>query len=44
MHAGLLTKTTKEHIIRLAPPLVITRSEVEEAADIFEAQVRAVFG
>ena len=44
MHAGLLTKTTKEHIIRLAPPLVITEAEVDEAADIFEAQVRAVFG
>jgi len=33
---GLLAKPTHDHIIRFAPPLVITRDELEEAASIFE--------
>ncbi len=31
---GLIAKPTHGHIIRLAPPLVITRAEVDEALDI----------
>jgi ornithine--oxo-acid transaminase len=44
MEAGLLAKPTQEHIIRLAPPLVISREQVEQAADIIESEVRALFG
>ena len=33
---GLLAKPTHDHIIRFAPPLVITRGELEEAATIIE--------
>ena len=36
---GLLAKPTHDHIIRFAPPLVITRDEVEEACDIIEASI-----
>lgn len=32
--AGLLAKNTHGHIIRFAPPLVITHQQVNEAADI----------
>ena len=31
---GLLAKPTHEHIVRLAPPLIITQKEVTEAAEI----------
>ena len=31
---GLLAKPTHEHIIRFAPPLVITKEELAEAIDI----------
>jgi ornithine--oxo-acid transaminase len=34
---GLLAKDTHEHTIRIAPPLVITRDEVEWAVDTIEA-------
>eukprot|EP00126_Sphaerothecum_destruens_P007131 Sdes_comp19700_c0_seq1m11619 len=38
--AGVLAKPTHQHIIRFAPPLVITRQQMEEActiiADVFE--------
>ncbi|MGQ3031896.1 MAG: ornithine--oxo-acid transaminase, partial [Ferrovibrionaceae bacterium] len=30
---GLLCKETHEHIIRLAPPLVVTRDEIDWAMD-----------
>jgi ornithine--oxo-acid transaminase len=33
---GLLAKPTHDHIIRFAPPLVINREELEEAAGIIE--------
>jgi ornithine--oxo-acid transaminase len=33
MHEGLLCKETHEHVIRLAPPLVITREEIDWAFD-----------
>ena len=42
--AGLLAKPTHDHIIRLAPPLVITESQVEEAAAIIKNEVRKMFG
>jgi len=40
---GLLAKPTHGHIIRLAPPLVITAEQVEEAADIFKRTVQRLF-
>ena len=42
--AGLLAKPTHEHIVRLAPPLVITGEQVDEAVGIIENEVRRVFG
>ena len=42
--AGLLAKPTHEHIVRLAPPLVITGEQVDEAVGIIEKEVRRVFG
>lgn len=36
---GLLAKPTHRHIIRLAPPLVITDNELEEAMDIIEKSI-----
>jgi ornithine--oxo-acid transaminase len=34
MHNGLLAKPTRENVIRLAPPLCITRQEIETACEI----------
>lgn len=39
---GLLAKPTHGNIIRLAPPLVITRSEIEEAAGLIEKSLKSV--
>jgi ornithine--oxo-acid transaminase len=36
---GLLAKPTHDHIIRFAPPLVITREELDEAATIIEKTI-----
>ena len=36
---GLLAKPTHDHIIRFAPPLVITQEELEEAAVIIEKTI-----
>lgn len=36
MEHGLLAKPTHTHIIRFAPPLVITEAEMEKACDIIE--------
>jgi ornithine--oxo-acid transaminase len=33
---GLLAKPTHDHIIRFAPPLVITREELTEAVEIIQ--------
>jgi len=33
MHDGMLCKETHDHVIRLAPPLVITREEIDWAVD-----------
>ena len=41
---GLLTKPTREHILRLAPPLVINEGQVDEAVDLIGKAVRQVFG
>jgi len=37
---GLLAKQTHEHIIRFAPPLVITESQIHEACDIIENSLK----
>ena len=42
--AGLLAKPTHEHIVRLAPPLVVTADQIEEAVAIIERELRRVFG
>ena len=42
--AGLLAKPTHDHIIRLAPPLIITAEQVDEAIDIIHGEVKRVFG
>ena len=36
---GLLAKPTHDHIIRFAPPLVITEAELHAACDIIEATI-----
>ena len=36
MREGLLAKGTHVHTIRLAPPLVITRAELNQACDTLE--------
>lgn len=36
---GLLTKPTHHNTIRLAPPLVMSDEQLQEAADIIEAAV-----
>jgi len=41
---GMLAKPTHEHIIRLAPPLVISAEQVDEAVALVETAVRRVFG
>jgi len=33
MHRGLLCKDTRENVIRFAPPLVITREEIDWALE-----------
>jgi ornithine--oxo-acid transaminase len=38
---GLLAKPTHDHIIRFAPPLVITRDELSEAVDIVKKTLMA---
>ena len=42
--AGLLAKPTHDHIIRFAPPLVVTAEQVDEALGIIDTEVRRVFG
>ena len=39
---GLLAKPTHRHIIRFAPPLVITEEEIMEAADIIEQSLKSL--
>ena len=41
--SGLLAKPTHDHIIRLAPPLVINAAQIDEAVAIIDAEVRALF-
>jgi ornithine--oxo-acid transaminase len=36
---GLLAKPTHEHIIRFAPPLVITEEQIHEAVDIIRKSI-----
>jgi len=42
--AGLLAKPTHEHIIRLAPPLIITAAQIDEAVEIIAKETRRMFG
>lgn len=39
--AGLLAKPTHEHIIRFAPPLVITEDQIHKCCDIIEKAIRS---
>ena len=39
---GLLTKPVHEHIIRLAPPLVINREQILESADIIRRTIEGI--
>lgn len=39
---GLLAKPTHDHIIRLAPPLVINEEQIEEACDIIRESVASL--
>ena len=39
---GLLAKPTHDHIIRFAPPLVITEEELKEAIDIIKESIRSL--
>jgi acetylornithine/succinyldiaminopimelate/putrescine aminotransferase len=41
---GLLAKPTHEHIIRLAPPLIITGAQIDEAVEIIAKETRRMFG
>lgn len=38
---GLLAKPTHDHIIRLAPPLIITREQVSEAVEIVDKTIKS---
>ncbi|MDR0729013.1 MAG: ornithine--oxo-acid transaminase [Prevotellaceae bacterium] len=40
--SGLLAKPTHRHIIRLAPPLVITEEQLREAADIIKYAIEEI--
>jgi len=39
---GLLAKSTHEHIIRFAPPLVITKQQIEQALEIIRQSLKAL--
>ena len=39
MQAGVLTKETHATVIRLAPPLIITKAEIDNAASIIDAVI-----
>ena len=39
---GLLAKPTHGHIIRFAPPLVITEEQVREAVKIIEKSIKEI--
>jgi len=39
---GLLAKPTHDHIIRFAPPLVITKDQVLEAAGIIKRTIEGL--
>jgi ornithine--oxo-acid transaminase len=43
MQNGLLAKPTREHIIRLAPPLIITGEQLNEAMEIMEKSLNELF-
>lgn len=41
LKAGILTKDTHKTVIRFAPPLIITREQIDEAVDIFRTVLSA---
>jgi ornithine--oxo-acid transaminase len=41
LEKGLLAKQTHNHIIRFAPPLVITEEQLHRACDIIEETIKA---
>ena len=40
MKNGLLAKPTHDHIIRFAPPLVISKEELDEALEIIKKTIK----
>jgi ornithine--oxo-acid transaminase len=42
LRAGILTKETHETVLRFAPPLVISRAELDEGVDRILATLRAL--
>jgi ornithine--oxo-acid transaminase len=40
MHNGLLAKPTHDYIIRLAPPLVINKEQIEECVEIIGRSIK----
>ena len=42
LKAGLLVNRTAERVVRLLPPLNVTKSEIEEAASILDGVLSAV--
>jgi ornithine--oxo-acid transaminase len=42
LHKGVLSKDTHDTVVRLAPPLVIARDDLDDALDRFEAVIDEV--
>jgi ornithine--oxo-acid transaminase len=42
LHGGVLTKETRESVVRLAPPLVIERQTLDDAIDVIEATLEGL--
>jgi ornithine--oxo-acid transaminase len=43
MHNGVLSKVTRDHTLRLSPPLVITEKQLHEAFDRIRKSCKSVF-
>ena len=42
LQGGVLTKETRESVVRLAPPLVIERETLDAALDVIESTLQAL--
>ncbi|MCM5678678.1 ornithine--oxo-acid transaminase [Schlegelella sp. S2-27] len=42
MHEGVLSKDTHDTVVRLAPPLVVTRAQLDEAVDALQRVLRSL--